>query len=127
MGGRHGHSVKETWCMGKRSSYFFVAVFVSLAPIQIAGHSYGPAPRRTGAPGDDARACTVCHSTSALNSGTGSVNMSVAKRTRLHSWGQATGRGAGGGSGSATVGIRINREIEQRSGKWAGRRIDASG
>jgi uncharacterized protein (TIGR03437 family) len=61
--------------MGKRSSYFFVAVFVSLAPIQIAGHSYGPAPRRTGAPGDDARACTVCHSTSALNSGTGSVNI----------------------------------------------------
>jgi uncharacterized protein (TIGR03437 family) len=61
--------------MGQRSSYFLVAVFVSLAPIQVAGHSYGPAPRRTGAPGDDARACTVCHTTSALNSGAGSVKI----------------------------------------------------
>jgi uncharacterized protein (TIGR03437 family) len=61
--------------MGQRSSYFVVGVFVSLAPVQVAAHSYGPAPRRTGAPGDDARACTVCHSSSALNSGTGSVEI----------------------------------------------------
>ena len=39
------------------------------------GHSYGPPPRVTGAPGDNARACTACHTGNALNSGTGGVKI----------------------------------------------------
>src|SRR5215510_7212703 len=39
------------------------------------GHSYGPAARVTGAPGDNPRACTSCHGGSALNAGTGSVKV----------------------------------------------------
>ena len=38
------------------------------------GHSYGPDPRYTGAPGDDSNACTACH-TGTLNSGKGSVKI----------------------------------------------------
>jgi uncharacterized protein (TIGR03437 family) len=61
--------------MGQRSLCFIPSILVSLAPIQVAAHSYGPAPRRTGAPADDARACTVCHASSPLNSGAGSVKI----------------------------------------------------
>jgi uncharacterized protein (TIGR03437 family) len=39
-------------------------------------HSYGPAARYSGAPGDNARACTACHS-GVLNSGSGSVSISL--------------------------------------------------
>src|SRR6266849_9869010 len=46
-----------------------------LVPIGAFGHSYGPKPRVTAAPGDDPLACTACHSTSALNSGSGSVKI----------------------------------------------------
>lgn len=49
-------------------------VFVSLPLIGWA-HSYGPPPGVTGAPGDNPKACTLCHSSSALNSGTGSVKI----------------------------------------------------
>src|SRR5262245_33450254 len=51
-----------------------VAVLAGIAPAAF-GHSYGPAPRVTGAPGDDAKACTQCHTTNALNSGSGSVKI----------------------------------------------------
>jgi uncharacterized protein (TIGR03437 family) len=40
----------------------------------VFAHSYGPAARVTGAPGDNPRACTACH-TGTLNSGTGSVSI----------------------------------------------------
>src|SRR5258708_6651852 len=49
------------------------AVVVCILPLTAFGHSYGPKPRVTAGPGDDARACTACHSSSALNSGSGSV------------------------------------------------------
>src|SRR5664280_2382265 len=49
-------------------------VLLSIAPAAF-GHSYGPAPRVTGAPGDNAKACTQCHTTNALNSGPGSVKI----------------------------------------------------
>ena len=61
--------------MGQRFLFFIPAILGALAPIEVAAHSYGPAPRRTGAPGDEARACTLCHSTSALNSGAGNVKI----------------------------------------------------
>src|SRR5262249_37712930 len=47
------------------------------APNGAFAHSYGPAPRVTGAPGDNARACTQCHTTNALNSGSGSVKLTL--------------------------------------------------
>ena len=50
-------------------------ILAGIVPIGTFGHSYGPAPRVTGAPGDNAKACTQCHSSSALNSGTGSVKI----------------------------------------------------
>jgi uncharacterized protein (TIGR03437 family) len=56
----------------------FVTLVYLLAPLSVFGHSYGPPPRVTGAPGDNARACTACHSTNALNSGSGSVKILLA-------------------------------------------------
>src|SRR5258706_5437210 len=56
-------------------SGFNVAILTGIAATSAFGHSYGPAPRVTGAPGDNLRACTSCHSGSALNSGTGSVKI----------------------------------------------------
>ena len=41
----------------------------------LSAHSYGPAPRVTAAPGDDQKACTLCHVGNALNSGSGSVKI----------------------------------------------------
>lgn len=61
--------------MRKGSFCLIAAIVVCFVPSQAFGHSYGPKPRVTAAPGDDARACTACHSTSALNSGTGSVKI----------------------------------------------------
>src|SRR5947209_16378879 len=54
--------------------YFPVAVLAGIAPAAF-GHSYGPAPRVTGAPGDNPNACTQCHTTNTLNSGPGSVKI----------------------------------------------------
>src|SRR4051794_16398909 len=56
----------------------FYSLLVSLivtAPLGCFAHSYGPAPRLTAAPGDNARACTQCHAGAALNSGSGSVKV----------------------------------------------------
>jgi uncharacterized protein (TIGR03437 family) len=63
--------------MQKLSPYRFLGLLIvaGIVPIGTFGHSYGPAPRVTGAPGDNAKACTQCHSSSALNSGTGSVKI----------------------------------------------------
>jgi uncharacterized protein (TIGR03437 family) len=55
--------------------YLVSAMLAGIAPIAAFGHSYGPPPRVTGGAGDNARACTQCHSGSALNSGTGSVKI----------------------------------------------------
>jgi hypothetical protein len=58
-----------------RSSWIVTAILACTVPIAALGHSYGPKPRVTGAPGDDPQACTLCHTTNALNSGTGSVKI----------------------------------------------------
>lgn len=55
--------------------YLAAALLSGIVPIAAFGHSYGPAPRLTGAPGDNARACTQCHAGGALNSGAGSVKI----------------------------------------------------
>jgi uncharacterized protein (TIGR03437 family) len=55
-----------------------VPLFFSLAVIQSFAHSYGPPPGVTGAPGDNSKACTQCHTTSDLNTGTGSVRIALA-------------------------------------------------
>jgi uncharacterized protein (TIGR03437 family) len=55
--------------------YLVAALSTGIVPIAVFGHSYGPPPGVTGAPGDNAKACTQCHTTSALNSGTGSVKI----------------------------------------------------
>ena len=52
-----------------------VAILADILPTGAVAHSYGPPPRVTGAPGDNSRACTQCHSSSPLNSGTGSVKI----------------------------------------------------
>ena len=57
------------------ASYPVIALLGSILPIAAFGHSYGPPPRVSAAPGDNARACTACHSSSALNSGPGSVKI----------------------------------------------------
>src|ERR1700726_1770957 len=55
-----------------------VPVFFSLGLIQSFAHSYGPPPAVTGAPGDNPKACTQCHTSSALNAGVGSVGIGLA-------------------------------------------------
>src|SRR5262249_12161149 len=44
-------------------------------PYCLLAHSYGPPPGVTGAPGDNPRACTLCHSRGAINGGPGSVQI----------------------------------------------------
>ena len=56
------------------SSCCLVSLIVSVALTQASAHSYGPPPRVTAAPGDNARACTQCHS-GTINTGTGSVKI----------------------------------------------------
>jgi hypothetical protein len=51
-----------------------ILLIAALPPV--FAHSYGPTARVTAAPGDNARACTACHS-GVLNSGTGSVKISL--------------------------------------------------
>jgi uncharacterized protein (TIGR03437 family) len=60
--------------MRTRSGYFLLAISLSIALPQAFAHSYGPAPRLTAAPGDNAKACTQCH-TGTLNSGSGGVSI----------------------------------------------------
>lgn len=55
--------------------YLVGVMLTGIAPIDALAHSYGPPPRVTGAPGDNSRACTICHAGSALNSGSGSVKI----------------------------------------------------
>ncbi len=51
------------------------AIYFILALAPAFAHSYGPPPRVTGAPGDNPKSCTQCHTSFALNSGSGSVNV----------------------------------------------------
>lgn len=60
--------------MSRFSSYGFASMLVAFTMTRGFAHSFGPAPRVTGAPGDNPIACTVCHA-GALNSGTGSVKI----------------------------------------------------
>jgi uncharacterized protein (TIGR03437 family) len=55
--------------------WLMVPLFMSLGVISSFAHSYGPPPRVTGAPGDNAKACTSCHTTFALNSGKGTASV----------------------------------------------------
>ena len=60
--------------MMRLSSLLVVAIFCSVGVNRGLAHSYGPPPGVTGAPGDSARACTLCHA-GTLNSGAGSVKI----------------------------------------------------
>jgi uncharacterized protein (TIGR03437 family) len=61
--------------MKKLPSFLVGAMLTGIVPITTFAHSYGPPPRVTGAAGDNARACTLCHAGAAINSGTGSVKI----------------------------------------------------
>lgn len=63
--------------MGKVISYGIRFAFLGVAMQYGLAHSYGPPPGVTGAPGDNPKACTLCH-TGALNTGTGSVKIVLA-------------------------------------------------
>src|SRR5262245_42298923 len=63
------------YCMRKAFTCLSSAIVASITGVGAFGHSYGPKPRVTAAPGDDARACTACHAGSAVNSGSGSVKI----------------------------------------------------
>jgi uncharacterized protein (TIGR03437 family) len=56
------------------TGYFLFAALFDISLTQAFAHSYGPAPRLTAAPGDNAKACTQCH-TGTLNSGSGGVSI----------------------------------------------------
>jgi len=62
--------------MSTRKRFFVVPIFFSVALAPGFAHSYGPAPRVTGAPGDNALACTRCHA-GTLNSGGGTVKIGL--------------------------------------------------
>ncbi|MBV8819104.1 MAG: hypothetical protein JO022_12155, partial [Acidobacteriaceae bacterium] len=62
--------------MGKFGLSAFFAISI-LVPAAASAHSYGPPPGVTAAPGDSAKACTACHATYPLNSGAGSVNITL--------------------------------------------------
>ena len=81
-----------------------VAVLTGIAPAAF-GHSYGPAPRITGAPGDNAKACTQCHTTNALNSGSGKREDRSAKRSVLHTRRQTESGGSRGRPRATAVGL----------------------
>jgi uncharacterized protein (TIGR03437 family) len=53
------------------------AILLTLGLSTAFAHSYGPAPRLTGAPGDNAIACTACHTGTALNGASGSVSIAL--------------------------------------------------
>ena len=49
-------------------------MLAGVLPVAAFAHSYGPKPRATNAPGDDATSCTQCHA-GVLNNGAGSVKI----------------------------------------------------
>ena len=55
-----------------------ISLIIGLLPLGAFGHSYGPAPKLTGAPGEDVQLCTSCHAGNALNSGAGRVQVVLA-------------------------------------------------
>jgi uncharacterized protein (TIGR03437 family) len=59
----------------RRFCFFPAATIVTAFVTSAFGHSYGPPPRVTGGPGDNARACTLCHGGNVPNAGTGSVKI----------------------------------------------------
>jgi uncharacterized protein (TIGR03437 family) len=63
--------------MGHFRTFSTVPILFSLSLAPAFAHSYGPAPRVTGAPGDNPKACTQCHTTTPLNGGPGSVSVSL--------------------------------------------------
>jgi len=63
--------------MGKIASYLSAAIVMGIVPGGVFAHSYGPPARVTAAPGDNPRACTQCHSRGVLNSGSGSVTITL--------------------------------------------------
>jgi uncharacterized protein (TIGR03437 family) len=69
--------VLKTTSMPVQLRWVMLPVLFGLASVSGLAHSYGPPPRVTGAPGDNAKACTQCHTTFALNSGKGTVNLSL--------------------------------------------------
>ena len=58
-------------------TYCAATFLLALNTTGALAHSYGPAPRVTGAPGDNSKACTSCHSGTALNGGSGSVTITL--------------------------------------------------
>jgi len=70
---------KQLWWKNNRVRKFLSSIVIPFLAAVVTtcafGHSYGPAPRVTGAPGDNVRACTACHAGGALNSGPGSVRI----------------------------------------------------
>src|SRR5579863_35344 len=55
--------------------HLIIPISVGIALTQAYGHSWGPPPRVTAAPGDNPKACTQCHSDATLNSFSGSVSI----------------------------------------------------
>lgn len=60
------------------TSLHSITLISVLLPFGAFGHSYGPAPKLTGAPGEVAGTCTSCHTGNALNSGTGRIQVLLA-------------------------------------------------
>ena len=63
--------------MQRKASIIGVKIGIALAiiPVLIYAYASGPDPRYTGAPGDNAAACTFCHTGTALNGGGGSIQL----------------------------------------------------
>ena len=63
--------------MKTKTRFFSTGLLASLVilPVSVFAHSYGPPPGVTAAPGDDPRACTACHGGTALNGGSGKVEI----------------------------------------------------
>jgi hypothetical protein len=59
---------------GKNISYLFLLAFIAF-PAALLADPDGADPRLTGAPGDNAQACTACHTGTKLNGGAGSVKI----------------------------------------------------
>src|SRR5438874_10408654 len=54
---------------------FFALASLAPGAVIAVAHSYGPPPGTTAAPGEDARACTQCHTGTALNGGGGKIEI----------------------------------------------------
>ena len=57
--------------------YLTLPILIGTAATVCFAHSYGPAPRVTAAPGDNARACTQCHIGGTINQFAGSVKIQL--------------------------------------------------